>query len=68
MMFAGMAAPVWVRSCPDGMQVRECDEGTLLTGVGFGDDVGHRQVGAESVTGLGFDVGVAAGQRGVQAR
>ena len=32
----------------------------------LGDDVGHGQVGAEAVPGLGFDCGVAAGQFGVQ--
>ena len=34
------------------MDVGQFQEGTLLAGGGFGDNLGHRQVGAESVPGV----------------
>jgi hypothetical protein len=48
--------------------VCERDQRELAGVVCFGDHVGHREVGAEPVTGAALDVGAAVGQVGVEAR
>jgi hypothetical protein len=48
--------------------VGERDQRELAGVVCFGDDIGHREVGAEPMTDAALDLGVAVGQVGVEAR